>query len=564
MEEPIIRIIPKTVKVKIDEATGTVAKTRVAAYCRVSSDKDDQLNSLENQKMEFEKKIKEKPEWEFVNLYYDEGITGTCLTKRKGFNMMINDAHSGKIDLILVKSISRFARNTVDFLKTIRELKEINVGVMFEKERFYSLDDKNETMLSIFATLAQDESRQISTNVTWGVKARMRAGTYQSYSRNYLGYRFTKDKTLIVEPEEADTVKKIFSLFLSGYTYREIVKKLTDLGKKNFKGEVKWSVGQINRILSNEKYTGDLLYQKTFTKDYLTHQSVKNTGQVEQYVVENHHERIIDKCCFDAVQTMRKLKTENLNPVIDQSKTMALAGMVYCACCGRNMHRIKYKMGKEKTKIVLTCKKQEKEKKGFTNCEAKNTLDYDLVLMAVNSVVENAFESGELNLLLESINQAIDIDKTYGIKNDLIKQKDLLTKEQEDLVTNQVKRNIPIDSFKEQYEVLRKKIDDIEKKLVVLNDDILKTMQNKTFIRDLTEFLQKNNSITPRIVLTAIKRIYRLKDNSILIIPNKPCFSNFGLEELRFKEHLIEKLPINICSKDGKELIYRILKEDIL
>lgn len=559
MEGPTVRIIPKTVKVKIDESTGDMAKTRVAAYCRVSTAEDDQLNSLETQKFEFEKKIKSNPNWEFVNLYYDEGITGTCLRKRKAFNKMIADAHAGLIDLILVKSISRFARNTVDFLRIVRGLKEIGVGIIFEKERFYSLDDKNETMLSIFAALAQDESRQISTNVTWGVRARMKAGTYLSYARSCLGYTYTKDKKLEIEPEGAETVRYIFNLFLSGYTYREIIKKLSELGRKNFKGDLNWTVGQINRILSNEKYSGDLLYQKTFTKDYLTHARVKNNGEVEQVVVENHHEKIIDKSIYDAVQTLRSIKTKEFDPMLDQSKSMALAGLVYCGCCGRMMRRIQYKQSDGTSRFILTCKKQDKNQKKYVKCKAIKTLDYDLVLQAVSKLVEHQYRNLDLSLLKESINQGIQAENALKDKQALLKKRDELVKKQEDLVSEQIKNNIPIESFKNKYELFRRDIERIDKDIVSIEMNMLKNVQNVIFNKDLMAFLQNSSQLTPKIISSSIKRIYRLKDNSILIVPNKEKFVDFDLESLKKISSKINLLKPNYLDKDGRVLEYRVL-----
>ena len=227
MEENRVIVIPRKVFANIDPVSGEKRKIRVSAYARVSTDADDQLNSLETQKNEFTRKILENPDWEFVELYYDEGITGTCLKRRDGFNKMVKNAKAGLIDMILVKSISRFARNTVDFLKTVRELKAIGVGVFFEKEHCSSLDDKTETMLTIFASLAQEESRQISTNVTWGIRARMKDGSYRGVSLDkYLGFKLDENGQVVIDEEEADTVRKIFLMCLSGYTYRQISKHL--------------------------------------------------------------------------------------------------------------------------------------------------------------------------------------------------------------------------------------------------------------------------------------------------------------------------------------------------
>ena len=297
MEGSKVIVIPKTILPNLDVASGKTKKKRVAAYCRVSSDMDDQLNSLETQKREFSRKINENPEWEFVRLYADEGITGTSLKKRKDFNQMIKDAMDGKIDLILVKSISRFARNTVDCIQTKRDLQSKGIEVFFEKENISSFNETSETMLTVYASFAQEESRQISTNVSWGIRARMRDGKYR-IANPMLGFRKNESGELVVDEEGKKTVQLIFSLFINGSSYREIINELIKQGKKNTKGEVKWLVSNITSILGNEKYCGDIIYQKTFTKNYLTHERSVNNGELEQYFLPQHHEPIIDKATF--------------------------------------------------------------------------------------------------------------------------------------------------------------------------------------------------------------------------------------------------------------------------
>ena len=216
-------IIPRKNPIQVDAATGTLVRKKVAAYARVSTDEKDQLNSFNTQKIEYERRIKENPEWEFVGLYADEGITGTNLKKREGFKNMIQDSLDGKIDLILVKSISRFARNTVDCIKTKRQLAAAGVEVFFEKENIYTLKEDSETMITIHAALAQDESRQISTNVSWGNRARMRSGTYRGLNKKNLGYIIKENNEFEIEEEGKETVQLIYKLFINGFSYRRIV-----------------------------------------------------------------------------------------------------------------------------------------------------------------------------------------------------------------------------------------------------------------------------------------------------------------------------------------------------
>lgn len=245
-------------------------KRRVAAYARVSTDSDEQLSSYEAQVDNYTKKIRENPTWEFVAVYADEGVTGTNTKKREGFNRMIEDALAGKIDLILTKSISRFARNTVDALTTIRSLKEKGVEVYFEKENIYTLDAKGEVMLTIMSSLAQEESRSISENVTWGKRKSMADGKVSLAYSHFLGYEKGPDGILQIVEEEAKVVRKIYSLFLSGRTVRSIADQLTHEGILTPSGKTKWSVSTIMSILQNEKYKGDTLLQKTYTADFPT------------------------------------------------------------------------------------------------------------------------------------------------------------------------------------------------------------------------------------------------------------------------------------------------------
>lgn len=243
-------------------------KKRVAAYARVSTDSDEQFTSYEAQVDFYTRYIQSNPEWEFVAVYADEGITGTNTKKREGFNRMIQDALAGKIDLILTKSISRFARNTVDSLTTIRQLKEKGIEAYFEKENIYTLDAKGEVMLTIMSSLAQEESRSISENVTWGKRRSMEDGKFSLAYKHFLGYEKGDDGLPKIVEEEAKIVRKIYELFLAGNTVRAIASQLTNEGIPTPSGKVRWSVSTIMSILQNEKYKGDALLQKTYTVDF--------------------------------------------------------------------------------------------------------------------------------------------------------------------------------------------------------------------------------------------------------------------------------------------------------
>ncbi len=304
MPEKTIRVIQPTSQQNAGDNTITLAKRKVAAYARVSTDEDEQLSSYENQVNYYTRYIQSKPEWEFVGLYSDEGISGLNTKKRDGFRQMVEDALNGKIDLILTKSISRFARNTVDSLVTIRQLKEKGVEVYFEKENIYTLDSKGELLITIMSSIAQEESRSISENVTWAKRKNMERGKVSMSYGHFLGYEKGEDgKPQIVE-KEAEVVRRIYNLYLDGKSVREIARILTTGEVPTPSGKnCNWNVSTIMSILRNEKYKGDALLQKVYTVDFLNKKVVKNTNVLPQYYVENSHPAIIDEETFDLVQT---------------------------------------------------------------------------------------------------------------------------------------------------------------------------------------------------------------------------------------------------------------------
>lgn len=275
--------------------------------------------------------IKSNPDWEFVEVFADRGITGTNTKNRENFNRMIDLALKGGIDIILTKSISRFARNTVDTLQTVRELKAVGVEVRFEKENLHTFDPKCEMMLTIMSSLAQEESRSISENVRWGKQKSMRDGKVSLPYSHFLGYKKGADGRPEIVEEEAAVIRKIYDLFLSGKTINEIAAILTSMGVLTPAGKKKWSVSTVRRILSNEKYKGEALLQKTFTVDYLTKEVRKNNGEVPSVRVRNSHEPIIEPEVFDRVQAIlaesakRRAKVRTRHP---------FAGKLVCGDCG--------------------------------------------------------------------------------------------------------------------------------------------------------------------------------------------------------------------------------------
>ena len=287
-----ITVIPQTRNLFTTAPIATAAHRRAAGYARVSTDSDEQFTSYEAQIDYYTTFIKSKPEWDFVRVYTDEGISATNTTHRDGFNEMIADALGGQIDLIVTKSVSRFARNTVDSLTTIRKLKEHGVECYFEKENIWTFDSKGELLITIMSSLAQEESRSISENVTWGHRKRMADGKVSVAYSNFLGYDKGENGNLVVNREQAKVIKLIYGEFIAGLSCHAIAEKLTKMGIKTPRGKDVWSQTTVRAILTNEKYKGDALLQKTYTPDFLTKKQVTNHGEVPQYYVTSNHEAI--------------------------------------------------------------------------------------------------------------------------------------------------------------------------------------------------------------------------------------------------------------------------------
>ena len=294
-----VTMIPATKNKFTALPTASIAKRRVAGYARVSTDSDEQFTSYEAQIDYYTKFIKARDDWEFVTVYTDEGISATNTKHRDGFNQMVQDAMGGKIDLIVTKSVSRFARNTVDSLTTVRKLKEHGTEIFFEKENIFTFDSKGELLITIMSSLAQEESRSISENVTWGQRKRFADGKVSMPYKQFLGYEKGEDGTPVINDDEAGTVKLIYQLFLEGKTPAGICRYLDKRGTPTPSGKQKWSQTTVNSILTNEKYKGDALLQKRFTVDFLMKKMKVNEGEVPQYYVEHSHDAIISPTDWD-------------------------------------------------------------------------------------------------------------------------------------------------------------------------------------------------------------------------------------------------------------------------
>lgn len=304
---------------------------RVASYCRVSTDQEDQVNSFESQQRYFQEYIAANPDWELYAIYADEGISGTSTKRRTQFHQMIHDAHAGKFQLILTKEVSRFSRNIVDTLSYTRELKRIGVAVEFVTDHINTMDSDGELRLSIMATLAQDESRRTSNRVVWGQTRQMEKGVV--FGRSMLGYDVVDGK-LILEPNGAELVRLIFRKYaVEQVGTSEIARFLTREGYHTYRGS-KWNAHAILKILKNEKYVGDLVQKKTYTPDYLTHEKRANHGQVPLICIENHHEPIISRDIWNLAQARMQQNNKHRTGQNGHSNRYVFSGKIECALCG--------------------------------------------------------------------------------------------------------------------------------------------------------------------------------------------------------------------------------------
>lgn len=345
------------------------AKKKVAAYARISMESERMHHSLSAQISYYNALIQKKPEWEFAGVYADDGISGTGTAKRSEFLRMIADCEAGKIDIILTKSIQRFARNTVDLLETVRHLKDIGVEVRFEKENINSMSGDGELMLSILASFAQEESRSISENVKWGTRKRFEQGIPNGHFQIY-GYRWEGDH-LVVKSEEAEIVKMIFDDFLNGLSAESTEKKLEQMGVKSYKGQ-HFGNTSIRQILSNVTYTGNLLFQKEYVSDPITGKSKINRGEMPQYWVENTHEAIIPLETYKAVQAERQRRRE-LGALANWSiNTSCFTSKIKCPLCGKSYRRSGKRQRKDPDEVYYIWICRTKSEKGAKSCSAKS------------------------------------------------------------------------------------------------------------------------------------------------------------------------------------------------
>lgn len=391
---------------------------RVAAYCRVSTDREEQEHSFETQKAMYTEMIMMKPTWQTAGIYADEGITGTVAKKRPGFMKMIKDCRKGKIDMIVTKSVSRFSRNNLDCLMYVRELKQLGIPIIFEKEGINTIQVSSELLLTLFGALSQAESESISMNVKLGIRQSLKNGNVRFSYKTFLGYRKGADGQPEIVPEQADIVRRIYNDFLAGATYLEIAKRLTEENVPTMGGGSRWFSERIKSILKNEKYKGDALLQKTYITDPISKRVKKNNGELPMYYVENSHPAIIERRIFDRVQEeiarragKKKVKQTGTKTELGRySGKYALTELLYCGECGTPYRRCTWSRNGKK-KIVWRCVSRLDYGKKY--CKNSPSVEESRLHNAITAAITKKANSEEIN-----IGGIMDHIESFGSRRD--------------------------------------------------------------------------------------------------------------------------------------------------
>ena len=466
-------------------------KRKVAAYARVSTDHEEQQSSYEAQVDYYTTYIKGRDDWEFVAVYADEGITGCNTKKRDGFNSMVADALAGKIDLIITKSVSRFARNTVDSLTTIRKLKENGTECYFEKENIWTFDGKGELLLTIMSSLAQEESRSISENCTWGQRKRFQDGKVTVPFGRFLGYDRGEDGNLVLNEKEAKIIRRIYGLFLQGRSPYAIAKVLTSEGIPTPGGKKTWSASTVKSILTNEKYKGDALLQKVYTEDFLTKKKIKNDGQVPQYYVENNHPAIIEPAVFDRVQKLMAVRHPGQNR---NSCISPFSSRIKCGECGSWYGSKMWHSNDKYRKVIWQCNHKFD---GDCKCGTPNVTETEikeLFIKAMNIIVT---DKDALIADFETIKDTIfDTSALLQERAGLQAEMNVVAEQIEKCIAENARVAQNQDDYQKRYDSLAKRFDRTKARLEEVEQTIAEKQAHKEMVEQLLSELAKQDAIT--------------------------------------------------------------------
>ena len=489
-------------------------KLQVAAYCRVSTELEEQESSYEAQVEYYTRKIQETDNWKMAGIYADDGKSATNTKKRDDFNAMIKDALDGKIDMILTKSVSRFARNTVDSLLTIRKLKEKNVAVVFEKEGVNTLDGTGEILITILSSLAQEESRNISENTRWGVVRRFENGKMIVNHNKFIGYTKNENGDLVIVQEEAEIVRLIFRLYLEGYSAKKISQYLEENGIKTATGQDKWYDSVIFKMLRNEKYMGDALLQKTYTVDFMTKKKVINKGIVPQYYVEDDHEPIIPKELFYRVQeelarraSMNKSAvTRKKNQKSKFSSEYALTGLLLCGNCGQEYRRVTWSRN-DKKKIVWRC--SNRLTNGTKHCKKSETLEEGVLNRAVMEAI-NRITRGDGDFVGAFRQNVIRVIGSYSGEQEP-DEYDEKIKEKEAEMAALIAENARVGSYTDEFDERYRRI---AEEITILKEEQIEARRKKKMaasyeqrLKDMDSFLEKQTCQIPEFDNDLVRRL---------------------------------------------------------
>ncbi|WP_179031580.1 recombinase family protein [Paenibacillus kribbensis] len=482
----------------IVEGIQSIQKKKVAAYCRVSTDSEEQKESYTNQVNHYTQYIQNNLEWEMADIYADEGISGTNTKNRTHFNRMIQDARNGKLDLILVKSISRFARNTLDLLKYVRELKSLGVAVFFERENINTLDTTGEVLLTILSSLAQDESRNISENSRWGILRGFQNGKVFCNTNRFLGYDKDEHGELVINEQEAEIVRRIYEEYLDGKSYQAIARGLMRDKIKTVTGGDTWWDSSITLILTNEKYYGALLQQKTVTVDFLTHKRIKNKGQEQQYFIEDSHEPIVPKEIFEAVQKEKERRAKLKGSVMGEGKRYsskyALSSKVYCGCCGAIFKRRTWNSNNPSKKVVWQCKTYVNE--GRVACDAKSVDEqvlHSAFVRLFNRMYENKKEFIKtLKANVESVlSSRVEQETLLNIEG----QMQQLKSDLKELVNLKLRNQIDEIVYDEETNRLSSELNELRQQMLILEEEEDQNERIKERIDEIIQILSSRHYI---------------------------------------------------------------------
>lgn len=489
-------------------------KLRVAAYCRVSTELEEQESSYEAQVEYYTRKIQETENWKLAGIYADDGKSATNTKKRDDFKAMIKDAESGKIDMILTKSVSRFARNTVDSLLTIRKLKEKNVAVVFEKEGVNTLDGTGEILITILSSLAQEESRNISENTRWGVVRKFEKGKVIVNHNKFMGYTKNENGDLVIVPKEAEIVRLVFRLYLEGYSTGKIAKYLEEQKIKTATGLEKWHDTVVLKMLRNEKYMGDALLQKTYTVDFMTKKKVMNKGIVPQYYVEDDHEAIIPKDLFYRVQEELARRASVNKSAVTRKKNMkskysseyALTGILLCGECGQEYRRVTWARNGKK-KIVWRC--SNRLTNGTKYCKDSVTLEEGILNRTVMEAIHR-ITCNDGNFASALRQNVIRVIGSYGREQEPDEYDEKIKAKQEEMVSL-IAENAAISSYTDEFDERYRRI---AEEISTLKEEQLEARRKKKLaesynrrVQDMDNFLKQQTCQMPEFDNDLVRRL---------------------------------------------------------